>query len=213
MVMSRWIFGSATVAAALTVTSLAGAEEWGLHNGNTLQPRNLLVYGEAGFPDIAAGVQYGVNDRFDIGARLGFQYSPYFSKGIAPGMGVRAPMRISFTKGPKFSAMMRIEPGVRFAQFEGPLFGVDLPVGVEFGIHLIKNGTLQLGLDVPMYLNLTNGVVFNAAPMAGAGFEYQINDKMAVGGTTRFGATILSGGEASGADFGFRTQAYFGYRF
>ena len=205
-------------AAAFTAVREAAAagKEWGLHNGNTMNGGGFMPYAEVGWPDVSLGVQYGISDGFDIGGRVSLSYSPSYGTGTAVGMGARVPIRISLMKGPKVSGLLHFDPGIKIAMFSPMAFGIQVPIGVEFGLHLIENGTLQLGLDVPLNLNLTNGTVFTLAPMAGPGFEYHIGEHMTVGASTRFGAAIAAGGAggftAAGAGFGVLGQAYFGYK-
>jgi hypothetical protein len=213
------IVGSGVLAAAaisLTSEAQAAGGQWGLHSGDTLSSKNLMVYGELGWPGITLGAQYGVSDKIDIGGRFAFLYGPLYGVFITPGMSIDALIRIGLIKDPKYSLLLYVAPGVKFASFAGPFFGIDLPFGVEFGLHLTPEATLQFGLDVPFYLNLTGGVLANIPPMAGPGFEYHIGDNIALGANTRFGATILAGGAPgatfSGATFGFLTQAYFAYK-
>jgi len=218
------LFGSVlAAAAALAFTSEARAAdgEWGLHNANILSGKNLMAYGEAGWPGVSLGAQYGLSDKIDIGGRFAFLYGGFYHPSfVAPGMELNAVIRIGILKGPKYSLFAHVDPGIKFATFSGPAFGISAPFGAEFGIHFTPEATLQLGLEVPFYLNLTGGAIFvNIPPMAGPGFEYHIGDNIALGLNTRFGATIGAGGVTggrgagfSGAGFGFVTQAYFAYK-
>jgi hypothetical protein len=193
----------------------AAGDGWGLHSGETMAAKSLMPYIEAGWPDVSLGVTYGISDKLDIGARLGAVYGPSFNpSGTTFGMALSVPIRISLAKGGGVNALLHVDPGLKFSQFSTPLLmGAMLPIGAEVGIPVADHATVQIGLDVPVYLNFTQAVFVNFAPMAGPGFEYHIGN-MAVGLNTRFGATVAAGGSgvAWGTGFGFLTQAYFGYK-
>lgn len=208
---------------AVGAAVLAGAGEakaagdgWGVHSGETMTKGSLMPLIEAGWPDVTLGVAYGLSDKIDIGGRLGFVYGPWFNPSlIGFGMALSVPIRFSLVKGGGVSALIHVDPGLKFPLFSPVLFGLQFPVGAEVGIHVADHATLQVGLDLPMHVNFVRGAYFNIAPMAGPGFEYHIGNA-AIGLNTRFGATVAVGGGGgatfSGAGFGFLTQAYFGYK-
>ena len=175
-----------------------------------------MAYAEAGWPDVSLGFQHGMSDKLDIGAKLSLTYGVAGTTFTGVGMGVSAPIRIGFLKSDKLSALIHVDPGVRFMTFSGPLFGLQVPVGVEFGIHLTPEATVGLGFDLPFYLNFTNGVFAVIPPLAGAGFEYHVSDQISVGLNTRFGVAIFAGGLGgfgfAGTGFSFLTQGFFAYR-
>ncbi len=213
------ILSAALIGGAIAMASgeAHAGGKWGLHSGDTLTAGSIMPYAEVGYPDEGIGVHYGLTDRIEIGGRIGFHYAPiYHPSFLAAGMSAAFTLRISLAKTEKVSALIHLDPGLKVLTFSGPFLGIQFPVGAEIGIHLTREATLQIGLDVPVAVNLTNGVFANIVPMAGPGFEYQISDKMAVGANTRFGATIIAGGDRgvtfSGVGFGFLTHAYFGYK-
>lgn len=73
-------------------------------------------------------------------------------------------------------------------------FGLWLYTGLEVGIHITRDATISPGLDIPVYINLTNGS-YGAIPLLfGAAFQYNINDQMSLGGTLKLGPSILAVG-------------------
>jgi hypothetical protein len=67
-------------------------------------------------------------------------------------------------------------------------------------------------MEVPLYINFTNGAGAAIPILFGSGFEYHVNDHIAVGLNTKFGPSIGVTGDGSGVAFGFITQAFFAYR-
>lgn len=218
--MRKTIVASTLALAAFAAGSEARAAGagWGLHSGDTLRSGDNMVYGEFGWPSVAIGFQHGMSEKVDLGFRLdllyGFEYTTWTQPGV--GMGMRVPIRISMAKSSKFSALLHFDPGVKFDTFNPVLFGIWLPLGLEFGIHIVPEATVQFGFDLPFYLNLTQAVGVAIPPQFGFGFEYHIDDHIGVGINTRFGPTIFAGRANrfafSGVEFGFVTQVGFSYR-
>lgn len=214
--MRKMICGA--VAAAATIVATTGearaAGQWGLYSGDTLNGGQSMVYGEVGWPDLSLGYQYGLSNNMDIGARFQLTYGFLGTTATAVGIALSAPIRFNLSKSDKLSVLLHVDPGVKFAAFSPVFFGLMFPVGVQLGVHLTREATLEFGFDMPFYLNFTNTVYFVIPPQAGPGFQYTINNNMAVGINTRFGAAIGVGGAGySGAAFAFLTQAGFGYSF
>jgi hypothetical protein len=230
-----------TICASLfaLATSLLGVEaraagDFGLHTGDTLSAGDLMPYGEAGWPDISAGLQYGLSSTLDIGARLSLLYGWEGTTLTNAGMGLRLPVRVSLTKRSKFSALFHIDPGIKLygyghegdfryrGNFNGycgsnpavcysAVFGLQFPLGAEFGIHLTPEATLQIGVEVPVDLFFAARSLFVAAPLMGFGFEYHIDDHFGLGLNTRFGPVLLVS-DGGAATFGFSTQLGVLYR-
>lgn len=217
--MRKTIVASTLALAAFAVGNEAWAagSGWGLHSGDTLHSGDNMVYGEFGWPSVALGFQHGMSSKVDIGFRLDLLYGLEYTTFTQLGLGMRVPIRISLTKSSKFSALLHFDPGVKFDAFSPVFFGIWLPLGLEFGIHIVPEATLQFGFDMPFYLNLTNGVGVVIPPQFGFGFEYHIDDHIGVGLNTRFGPSIFAGGNRgfvfNSVQFGFVTQAGFSYRF
>jgi hypothetical protein len=219
--MKRAIIASMLGAAAFAVGTEARAQAgagWGLHTGDSLRSGDNMVYGEFGWPDVSLGFQHGMSDKIDLGFRLSLDYGYDFSTGTGLGMGMRVPIRIGVIKGPKVSALIHFDPGIKFDLFSPVFFGMQIPVGFELGIHFIPEATLQFGFDMPLYINFTHFVYANIPVLFGFGFEYHVDDHIAIGINTRFGPTIVAGGGGglgggfTGTAFGFITQAGFAYR-
>lgn len=230
-----------TICASLfaLATTLLGVEaradgDWGLHTGDTLSPGALMTYGELGWPSISGGLAYGLTPRLDIGAQLSLLYGWEYTTSTNLGMGFRVPLRLSLTKRSKFSALFHIDPGIKFygsgyfGDFTyrggfsgycgdrgigcgGAVFGVQFPFGVELGIHLTPEATLQIGVDVPMDVFFASRATFVFAPLTGFAFEYHIDDHFGVGLNTRLGPVILVS-QGSAVTFGFSTQLTVLYR-
>lgn len=227
--MKKTICAALMGAAAFALGSEArAAGQWGLNTGDTLGAGDKMVYGEVGWPDFSAGFQYGLSDKIDIGIRLsviyGFEYMPEFARFAVVGLGARVPLRFSLVKSSSFSMLLRFEPGIKFDSFSnrnGPfgsrtnlLFGIQFPIALLAGVHLTREATLSFGLDIPFYVNLTNGV-YGAIPiLAGVGFEYHLlNDRLGIGLNTRFGPSIIAQGGDEFVRFGFITQIGVAYKF
>lgn len=226
--MRRTIWASLfALATALLGAEARAAGDWGLHTGDTMRAGDLMAYGEFGWPDISLGMQYGLSPNVDIGGRLSLLYGLETTLNPVIGMGLRVPIRISLTKRSKFSALLHVDPGFKFygngynGYVLGPasnraVFGLQFPFGVEFGIHLTPDATVQLGADLPMTIFFASQAAFVVAPQVGFGFEYHIDDHLGLGINTRFGPVITAGDRfyffGRSVDFGLVVQLGLMYR-
>ena len=89
------------------------------------------------------------------------------------------------------------------------------------GARFAKN---PLELDIPIYINFTNGSYGNIPLLFGAAFQYNINDSMSIGGSLKLGPSIYASGQFGGcgglafggcavySPLGLIANAFFGYR-
>src|SRR6185437_7514071 len=121
----------------------------------------------------------------------GFEYAVDFP-GVL-GFGVRVPIRITPLRTGKVSLQIQIAPGLKFDSFGGTggclrfdalgdcvayantgyygyfggnalRFGLWLDAALEVGIHITRDATISPGLEMPIYINFTNGT-YGAIPM------------------------------------------------
>jgi hypothetical protein len=224
--MRRTIWASLfALATALLGTEARAAGDWGLHTGDTLRAGDLMPYGEFGWPDVSLGLQYGLSPNVDLGIRLSLLYGWESTLNPEIGMSLRAPIRISLTKRSKFSALLHVDPGFKFygdgyyGYSSLPLarrgvFGLQFPFGVEFGIHITPDTTIQLGADLPMTIFFASRAAFVVAPLVGFGVEYHIDDHLGLGLNTRFGPVLTAGDSfySRSVDFGLVVQLGLMYR-
>lgn len=248
------------MAAAFFTLGREARAQANLHSGDVLRPGENMIYPEVGWPDLAFGWQHGVSDKVDVGIRAGFNYGWEYTQGIAYGLGVRVPIRITPLKTGKVSLQIHIDPGLKFdnfgsgyggyacvrfnpngtcAQYNGTYygyygwvnsglhFGLWLDAGIDVGIHLTRDVTLTPGLEIPTFINFTNGT-YGAIPLLfGVAFQYNINDSMSVGANVKLGPSILAVGDYGGCGvvaggvvvscgaptpLGFLTQGFFAYK-
>jgi hypothetical protein len=228
--MRRTILASLfALATALVGAEARAAGDWGLHSGDTLRGGDFMPYGEAGWPDVTLGLQYGLTERVDLGARLSLLYSWEHSTATNVGFGFRVPIRISLTKRSRFSALIHVDPGIKvygdgyynYDFYDPPpgrpidnkqaVFGLQFPFGVELGIHITPDATIQIGADVPMTVLFSQTATFVTGPLTGFGFEFHVDDHLGIGLNSRFGPVIFVH-DGSVATFGFLAQLGLMYR-
>jgi hypothetical protein len=178
--LRKLVWAGLCAAAAFTAAGEARAD-WGLHTGDTLRPGDNMLYGEVGWPDFSVGFQHGMTDIVDLGVRVSLIYGNEYTPHTQVGLGVRVPIRITPLQREKFSLQIHVDPGLKFDAFRPVYFGLWLPFGVEVGIHVTREATVAVGMDVPFYLNFTNPVSATFPFLAGPGFEYHVNEHVAVG--------------------------------
>ena len=80
----------------------------------------------------------------------------------------------------------------------GTHFGLWLYTALEVGIHINRDATISPGIDLPIFINFTNGS-YGAVPiLIGAAFQYNLTDNMSLGGTLKLGPSILAIGDYNG---------------
>jgi hypothetical protein len=240
--MQKTLYAS-TVAAALLLFGSEARAQANLHTADVVSPGSNMIAGEVAWPDFTFAFHHGISSIFDIGVKVsliyGFEYRAYSILGL----GVRVPLRFTPVKTGNFSFMVRFEPGIKFDEFGsscnnvvgpggviinncpngnnyGPdttAFGLWLPLGLDFGIHINRQATITPGVDMPFYVNLTNGV-YGAIPILfGAAFEYDINDHIGFGANVKIGPSITTANvqnvQVTETRVGFITQGFFAYKF
>ena len=219
------------VGALLLVANEARAEgnerAGGLYDGRTLQTGGE-AFVEAGFPGVGLGVLFGTSENIDLGLRATLTYSgigPTAATGLyatdafnaAAGFDPRIVARFGVVSGKVASLLFRLEPGVRFARFDPSLrWGPEIVAAVDFGLHVVRRGTVYLGIEIPVYLDIPNTTPSNSFSVAipilfGAGFEYHATDVIGFGARVNPGFEIVAGDIAGAPKTGFAmlAQGYF----
>ena len=215
------------LAASLAIVAVSGearADEgrWGgLYDGRTLQTGGE-AFVEGGFPGVGLGVLFGTSESIDLGLRATLTYSGlgvYGTDMFAAGAGFdpRIVARFGVANGKVASLLFRLEPGVRFAHFDPSLrWGPELVAAVDFGLHVMRRGTVYLGVEIPVYLDIPNTTPSNPFQVLipilfGAGFEYHASEHIAFGGRVNPGINIAAGDISPSPKTGFAmlAQGYF----
>lgn len=197
----------------------------GLYDGRTLRTGGEAFL-EAGFPGVGLGVLFGTSENIDLGVRATLTYSGLgvyapdaFGAGFVAGAGFdpRIVARFAIASGKVASLLFRVEPGVRFAQLDPSLrWGPEIVAAVDFGLHVMRRGTVYLGVEVPIYLDIPNTTPSNpfavlVPVLFGAGFEYHATDLIGFGARVNPGFEIAAGDIAGSPKtaFAILAQAYF----
>ncbi len=188
----------------LTATASADDEWGGVYNGRTLGAGGGMVYAAGGFPHAGIGALIGTSDSVDFGLKANFIYTgqrTYATDGFKPvaGFDPRLAARFSLASGRVLSALIRLEPGVRLAQFDPALrWGPELVFGIDFGIRVAKGASIYAGVEVPIFLNIPDDAAGNPffvdiPILPGVGFEAHPNDFIGFGGRFNAGVDVSAG--------------------
>ena len=213
---------SLTVLAVLALTHEARAEDYGgLYDGRTLQTGGE-GFVEGGFPGVGLGILFGTSENIDLGLRATMTYSGlgvYSTDKFASGIGFdpRIVARFGIVRGKVASLLFRLEPGVRFAHFDPSLrWGPEIVAALDFGLHVMRHGTIYLGVEIPIYLDIPNTTPSNPFSVSvpilfGAGFEYHATDVIGFGARVNPGIDITMGDipNSPTTSFAFLAQGYF----
>jgi hypothetical protein len=193
----------------------------GLYDGRTLRTGGE-AFVEGGFPGVGLGVLFGTSENIDLGLRATLTYSGlgvYGTDAFAAGAGFdpRIVARFAIATGKVASLLFRVEPGVRFAHFDPSLrWGPEIVAALDFGLHVVRRGTVYLGVEIPIYLDIPNTTPSNPFAVLipvlfGAGFEYHATDLIGFGARVNPGFEIEAG-DIPGApktSFAILAQGYF----
>ncbi len=219
---------NATAAPTSASTTASGDQaapsaEWGgLYDGRTLGSGGGAFIAEAGWPGFTAGALFALANRFDLGLKVsGLWAGPtvYETNNFQSyfGLDARAVARIGVVDAERVSFLVRLEPGVRFLAFDPQVaWAVEVIAAADVGIHVVKGGTVYLGVEVPLTF-VTNPASFTVIPiLPGAGFEYHVSDSIGIGGRFMGGPSIditsTGGVTTTRTDFAFIGQAFFIWR-
>jgi len=222
------------LAASLAIVAQVAASEaraegnenaGGLYDGRTLRTGGE-AFVEGGFPGVGVGVLFGTSENIDLGLRATLTYSGLgvyapdnFGGGFVASAGFdpRIVARFAIASGKLASLLFRVEPGVRFARFDPSLrWGPEIVAALDFGLHVMRRGTVYLGVEIPIYLDIPNTTPSNPFAVLvpflfGAGFEYHATDLVGFGARVNPGFEIQAGdvGGAPKTSFAILAQGYF----
>jgi hypothetical protein len=193
-----------------TSDTSSGGSRWSVLSGQTVGRGNKVLHGQLGWPGASGAFLYGVNDRFDVGARLSLNYGieGYFA--VMPGFKAQGVLRFNFVNNNQFNFGLSLEPGFysHFSYYYS-MFGIALPVGLNFGIRASSALMVNVGMDVPLsiaffsyptnypgyggyYYYSGSNAVLMLPILVGGGIEYAINQRVALTYNMRFGP-VFSG--------------------
>jgi hypothetical protein len=167
------------------------------------------------------GVLFGTSENVDLGLRATLTYSGlgvYSTDAFTPAVGFdpRVVARFAAVRGDVLSVLFRFEPGVRFARFDPSMrWGPEVVIGADFGIRVVPRGSIVVGLEIPISLDIPNTTPSNPfavhiTALAGAGFEYHATDLVGFGARFNPGVDVRVG-DFSGSpatSFAFIAQGY-----
>lgn len=225
--MRRFIRASLIAITPLLLPSPASADDWGLHNGDTMQQGGKMAYAEIGWPGIDGGFQYGVTSWFDAGVRISLPSFAWENTTVTSvGLAARVPLRLGVYKTDRVSAMLHVDPGMKLyfeeCDYNYPyyyacgasikhhsLVGLQAPFGVDVGVHLSPEWSVDIALEIPFdVLFLEGDPAMVLAPLVGGGFEYHASPRFGIGLNGRAGPVIFRR-EAIDLAFAFTTQFAF----
>jgi hypothetical protein len=106
---------------------------------------------------------------------------------------------------------------VKFVQLTPAIeWGIGVDVGIDLGINVMKGGTVYLGLEVPLFFPvdiLSQGLTAQIPILPGAGFEYHVNDFIAIGARFNAGPSIaIIPVVGTNVDFAMIAEGFFMFR-
>lgn len=186
----------------------SGGHSYSVLSGETVGNGSTVFWGELGFPGLSGAILHGVTPTFDIGGKFTFNYGVEgLTDFIHPELKLNFLGRIALLKKPKFNLGLHFEPGFLMYFVNGTNFGINLPVGLQFGIPTSSALQVVLAFDTPIAILFGNGSSDGFIPILfGAGVEYRLDRDTLL----TFHIGMGPGIETSGGGSSFVLQSLFG---
>jgi hypothetical protein len=156
--------------------------------------------GAVGFPGLDLRLIHGLDSTTDVNARVGINYAfEGLTQGTRFEFTAQVGIRKELTNFGNMKLSGRFDPGIIIAASPGQ-FGLKIPVGLELGIPLSQQLTLNASFDLPMFFTFGDVNAFYIPLLFGGGVEYLIQPNLAITGKVKLGPTFGTG-DASGSAF------------
>jgi hypothetical protein len=189
-----------------------GDTNWSATAGRTVGNNNSVLHVEAGWPGIGFTYLKGLDERTDLGFRVGFNYGFEGTANSAAGLNLAVPYRRTLVDSGDATIAFRTDPGISFYGNQGSLlFGIGGPIGVVAAVKPDPRVTLDVGADLPILVSFANPAGLLFGPQVGAGAEYLLDRNVALTLRTRIGPAFALASQGTGSAIGF--QALFGVAF
>jgi|CXWL01.1.fsa_nt_gi hypothetical protein len=186
----------------------SGSGHWSVLTGRTVGEGVFVVHPEVGYPGISGTFVYGTSNRVDVGGRFGFDYGSKYGVGIAPGLLMQGLVKLHLGQKGKLSVALMTQPGLGFYFGDPVVMAILFPIYLQMGIHATEAFAIVIGADLEMGIGIilggTGGVGFAMPIGFGPGFEYKVDDSLALTMNMRFGPSIIALNGGVGVNFLFK---------
>jgi hypothetical protein len=207
------VFGCLTAALVLCAgvvsaeEAAGGGQGWSVLSGKTVGDGNNFLHGQVGWPGLSAGLLHGVSPTTDIGGRFTFDYGfeGVFGGSLVPNLKLQGLSRLSLLDTPKYNVGLEFNPGLGLYFFPGvdintvfgtfsaggtTRFGIVLPINLVVGIPVSSAIMASVGMDLNFVITFGDNAPLVMPLLFGGGFEYYIDQNMAVTFKLRLGPAI-----------------------
>lgn len=193
-----------------------GGQGWSTLGGQTVGGGANVLTVQAGFPGVQVGFLHGLAPNVDLGFHLGFNYSyEGIVTALYPGVRGEVLARIQLLDTGRFNLGLHLGAGViaYFDSFGDTVAGMNIPVGISFGIPVASALAVHVTVDAPMFVTFGLGGGLTFPLLFGGGLEYFIDRNLCLNFGVKMGPAINPTGFRYGnrADFDF--SALFGIAF
>jgi len=183
-----------------TLAAPAPSSRWSVDSAYTVGAGANVFAGAVGFPGLDLRLIHGLDSTTDVNARVGINYAfEGLTQGTRFEFTAQVGIRKELTNFGNMKLSGRFDPGIIIAASPGQ-FGLKIPVGLELGIPLSQQLTLNASFDLPMFFTFGDVNAFYIPLLFGGGVEYLIQPNLAITGKVKLGPTFGTG-DASGSAF------------
>jgi hypothetical protein len=194
------MFVAGVATARETLAPPAPSSRWSVDSAYTVGAGANVFAGAVGFPGLDLRLIHGLDSTTDVNARVGINYAfEGLTEGTRFEFTAQVGIRKELTNFGNMKLSGRFDPGIIVAASPGQ-FGLKIPVGLELGIPLSQQLTLNASFDLPMFFTFGDVNAFYIPLLFGGGVEYLVQPNLAITGKVKVGPTFGTG-DASGSAF------------
>jgi hypothetical protein len=183
-----------------TLAPPAPSSRWSVDSAYTVGAGANVFAGAVGFPGLDLRLIHGLDSTTDVNARVGINYAfEGLTQGTRFEFTAQVGIRKELTNFGNMKLSGRFDPGIIIAASPGQ-FGLKIPFGLELGIPLSQQLTVNASFDLPMFFTFGDVNAFYIPLLFGGGVEYLIQPNLALTGKVKLGPTFGTG-DASGSAF------------
>ncbi len=181
---------------AVVLAAVAGSTaQWSAISPQTAGKGSNLVVAGVGWPGVEVGYERGLSDRFDLGARVSYNYGYEALLTRLDGFRFQAVLRFLLAQGERVSLGLTMAPGalVYFPR-GGTVTGLTLPVLATLGVDIDRGVTLSFCAELPIWVRFGAGGGLIVPFLLGFGVETRLSPVVSIWVRGRGGPTFFSYG-------------------
>ena len=175
---------------ALGPPAPASPSRWSVDSAYTVGAGANVFAGAVGYPGLDLRLLHGLDATTDVNAHVGINYAfEGITRGTRFEFTASVGIRKELTNFGNMKLSGRFDPGIIAASSPGQ-FGLKIPFGLELGIPLSRELTVNASFDLPLFFTFGDFNAFYIPLLFGGGVEYLVQPNLAITGKLKVGPTF-----------------------